>query len=448
MIPDFLIYLALVWCSSLYISLSVISTLQYRIVTFFKEYWHLLLAVIYTYTIEYLIITCYYTYNIAMYGRIPATVGNKSIPGLLGLIFASFSIWTLIYIISYVLSNARPKIAMMYISKNPVLLALIGINIVFLLKVFVSGEDAIYAYTVGNTNLTVVYSDTAILLGSLIVLLLLYPIYLIFKRIPSIQTFKMVCTPLKIVGIVFFVQVLSGEIAILLSTKLRTSFYPIMNSVFLLASLFSVSYFYVDLINVYKQLICGAPVKIRNTRTYKEIDRIVTPEISGRILVKILPEEDYSTPLKKWINDFSKKRKVIIVASPVNPLIKASYDNEDSILRLYTVTTGLISHRPNTLPISNLSLVANAIVNVSANFRNSVLIIDNLVDFIMINSIKEIYLFLKQITEILSESTIIAILNWKALSEKDYATLASLFEKIYQVKAGKIIQVKNASLTV
>ena len=90
----------------------------------------------------------------------------------------------------------------------------------------------------------------------------------------------------------------------------------------------------------------------------------------------------------------------------------------------------MMSHSGNTIPITNLSLVANTIVNLAMKNHDSVIVFDNFIDIVTINGVKDVYTFLKQLAEILAENTIIIVLNWKALSEKEYALLSSLFNKI------------------
>ena len=437
---DILTFVLLSWVSSLYISLFLISILQYRVVTLFREYWHLLIVIIFVYTASYATITSFYTLNIAFFGKIPSPVGGKSIPGILGLLLASSLIWTLTYIVSFILNDAKSKEAIKYMFRNPFMASLLILDLIFLFRIFVSTEDSVYAPS-PHGDVTVVYSDLSIAMSSVIIALVSYPIFILYKRIPKNQIFKHIYTPLMIIAIMIFLQLIVGETTIILSTKLRLSLYPVMNLIYLLTSIFGVGYYYKELINAYK-IYTSSVTSLEKEKYVKHIDKQPSV-ISGRILLKIDPEVSYYPMLKEWIDALSKDQKVILVTSPISPFARSSFENEDNIIRIFTVTVGMMSHSGNTIPITNLSLVANTIVNLAMKNRDSVIVFDNFIDIVTINGVKDVYTFLKQLAEILAENTIIVVLNWKALSEKEYALLSSLFNKIYTTSQGKIVRIKD-----
>ncbi len=437
---DIIIFLLLSWVSSLYLSFFIISILQYRVITLFREYWHILIIVIFVYTSSYMLITSFYTLNIAFFGKIPSPIGGKSIPGLLGMVLASLLIWVFSYIVSYVLNGANHINAIKYMFSNPIIFILLVLDVVFLAKITISPDDAVYTPT-SYGDVTVSYSDSAILLGFAVIMISSYLIFIIRREIPRLPMFKNFYNPLMVIALVIFSQLIIGEIVVLLSTKLHYSFYPFMNLTYLISSILAIGYFYHDLINTYNTYVSS----LTNIKKRTEVRSAVkeTNEIYGRILLKVDPETNYFPLLKKWIDKLSENHHVIIITSLTSTLAKYSFKNEENITKMFTITVGMMSRSENTIPLTNLSLMANTVVNLVMKSKDSVVVFDSFIDVITMNSVKEVYRFLKQVIEIIADKTIIVVLNWKALSDQEYALLSSLFNKIYSVETGKFVLIKD-----
>ncbi|RLF08985.1 MAG: hypothetical protein DRJ62_07520 [Thermoprotei archaeon] len=93
------------------------------------------------------------------------------------------------------------------------------------------------------------------------------------------------------------------------------------------------------------------------------------------------------------------------------------------------------------LPANNLSLVASVIV-ASSQEKPTCVVIDDLTFLSVVNSVREVYIFLAQVMELAKQATIIALINWKAMSDRDYSLIAQLFSKIATVEKGKLVYLK------
>jgi len=451
MAGEYIIHLITTWVSAIFVALAITAVMRYKIATVLKELWLFLAVVIATYAVAYTFIAVYYTCVLAIYGRVAAVQGGKSVPGLSTILFAALVTTTLTYIVGYIATGGESKRVLKYVFLDDPLLAIINVlGWLSFAYVFFSPSDAIYFVTDEET--TVVYSESALILGGMFLMAWLHIPYLLFKETESKVAFKSVAYPLKVLALITYSELLAGYLSMLIASIFYIDTYPAMSLFFLFTSIAAVTLFYRELASPFVQystlIASQARPRIlpRGIRERRPVGKEV--ELKGRVAVRFEPEEDYASVLRDIISKASEEKKVIILAPLNSPLLRYAYKEEENILRLPFVVTGVTTPISNVLPANNLPLVANTIFNAARELgEDAYIVIDGLSDLIMVNDLKRVYVTLKQLSELLPQATLVVTINWRALSERDYSAIASLFDQIYSVENGRLKQVKGALAT-
>ncbi len=447
LIGEYIIYLVTAWISAVFIALAITAIMRYKIATVLRELWLFLAIVLFTYATASTLEAIYYMGVLAIYGKVPSVQGGKSIPGLIAVLFSALITSALAYITGCISSGDRKNLRRVFI-REPLLLLTVVLGWAIFIYVFLSPEDAIYYVIDGGA--TVVYSNTTLILGAVFLATWLHIPYLLFKEVGRKITYRSVARPLKILALMVYSELVVGYLSIVAASIFYMDTYVLMNMFFLVTSIIAVTVIYRDFTSPFTQysLAMASQVKHRIPQTKEEFPREVIEggvRLEGRIAIRHDPEENYHSILKHIIDAASREKKVIIIAPLDSVLLKFTYQRKENIIRLPFAVSGTVAPSPNVLPANNLSLIVNTLLNVARELGNKVLIvIDSLSDLIMVNDTKRVYIALKQISELLPHATLIVSINWRALSEKEYSAIASLFEQIYSIEKGELRKIKDA----
>ena len=443
---EYIIYLITAWVSAAFVALAITAITRYRIATVLRELWLFLSIIIVTYAIAYALEAVYYMCILAMYGKVPVVQGGKSIPGLIAVLFSALITSALTYITGYISSSGRRVLE--YILLRDPLLALVNVlGWASFLYVSLSPSDAIYF--VFDKGATVVYSNTALILGAMFLATWLHIPYLLFKETGSKVTYRSVVFPLKVLTMVAYSELLVGYFSMFTASVFHVDTYVVMSVFFLLTSIVAVSILYKELTSPFTQYSLAIASQVGPGMMLREAGRKRPAgegevRLEGRIAVRFEPEEDYHPILKEIIDKASQERKVIILAPLNSILLKYIYKRKENVLRLPFAITGTVAPSPNVLPANNLSLIVNTVLNAARELGNEVfVVIDGLSDLIMVNDLRRVYIALKQLSELLPQATLIVSINWRALSEKEYSAIVSLFDQIYSIEEGRLRKIKG-----
>ena len=167
---------------------------------------------------------------------------------------------------------------------------------------------------------------------------------------------------------------------------------------------------------------------------------------ASREVVRVEPEEDYGPAIKALVDRAAKRKSVVIVAPLNSPLLRQAYENSENVFKVALTVTGTLTPHPGVVPASNTPLIASTVVNMVKRLGEALVVFDGISDLVLVNDVRSVYVMLRHVIELLPRTPLLAIVNWKALSEREYSALAALFDKVCVLRGGGLAAVRSSQL--
>lgn len=439
----YLLYISMLWLSSIFISLITLVSFQYRAVVAFKEYWHLLLTLLLVYGSGYIVVAIYYTVVLIRYGYLPSRLSSKSFPGVMSIISGSAIAFMLAYFVSYVREGGDARNALKRILlKDPYLTFISVLGILAPPYVLLSPNEAVYKSFDGTV--TVVFSPIILIVAAFLIVLGLYSIQQLWRTAAESPVFGGISKALRTIGMLLYLQLITGFVSITLASLWGIDAYPVMNVIWVASSFIGIGFFYSEITKPYTfyQLTRLSEADTSGDGKDKVSTNNVLVPAGRRTLVRYSPERDYSEAFSKILGNLAERGRILLIARPTSPLLRLPLQSYGAMVFQFIVS-GIIAPSSGALPANNLSLIANTIVNVVRTASEHIsVIIDDITELAILNDTRRAYIFLRQIVELAENATIVVLLNPGALSQQDYMLFAGLFDGIISVEESKISRYK------
>ena len=438
----YLIFVLVTWATGLFLALTVTAIIRYRASTVLREGWLFLAVILSVYTLAFASSSAYYAYMFAAFGGEFAVEGAKSIPGLSALFFAAALSTAFSFIASYLATGGEGTRAIKYtVLGDPALLALVIISWALCAYSALAPGEATYRR--GPLGLTVVYSDTVHALVAVGLALWLRLAKLVFNGVKRCEGFAIIARPLRVLTLLSLSVLVAGFASMVIASKTLYDVYLFMNTYFFLASLALLPLVYSDLLSSHKLYTYTLISQLERPRPVAEAPE---PEVSGTLLVRVEPEEDYGPVIKALVDRAAKRKSVVIVAPLNSPLLRQAYENSENVFKVALTVTGTLTPHPGVVPANNMPLIANTVVSMVKRLGEALVVFDGISDLVLVNDVRSVYVMLRHVIELLPRTPLLAIVNWKALSEREYSALAALFDKVCVLKGGGLVAVRSSQL--
>ena len=424
---NLILYISVVWASAIFLTLAVVIYVQQRHVVVFRDVWRLLLAVVATYSFSYTLSSVTYTAAL-IYTSDIIVWGSKSLPGIMAIASASVIILMLCCMAAFVVEpGGVATVARRMALKEPLLGLTVVMGVASAFWAVLSPSEAYLVPIDGDT--IPVYTPPYLGFVGVVVCLALYPLIRVWrysKRSYEISEFS---SAIRVLAGLIYLQAIVGYNAMLSASFFLVDTYQVMGVTYALSSFLGVGLLYSELLKPYHAL--KPPYQVATE-----------PQRSGleHTLIRYSVELDYASPIQAFISGALRGVRVMIFARSESPLLSLSFEGVE-VSKSLLATSGITLLTREMLPANNLSLVASVIV-ASSQEKPTCVVIDDLTFLSVVNSVREVYIFLAQVMELAKQATIIALINWKAMSDRDYSLIAQLFSKIATVEKGKLVYLK------